>query len=86
MSRISQSPIRVMRIIARMNIGGPAVQISGLMRGFNSDEFDHHLYTGICAADEADYLNTVATDVTATRIFWATRKSWWRCKSLPFNC
>ena len=57
-----------MRIIARMNIGGPAVQVSGLMRGFNSDEFDHHLYTGICAADEADYLNTVATDVTATRI------------------
>jgi glycosyltransferase involved in cell wall biosynthesis len=38
------------------------------MRGFNSLEFDHRLYTGFCAADEADYLETVATDVKATRI------------------
>ena len=57
-----------MRVIARMNVGGPAVQVSGLMRGFNSDDFDHRLYTGFCAADEADYLDTVATDVKATRI------------------
>ena len=57
-----------MRIIARMNVGGPAVQVSGLMRGFNSVEFDHRLYTGFCAADEADYLDTVATDVHAIRI------------------
>lgn len=61
-------PFRVMRIIARMNVGGPAVQVSGLMRGFDSDNFDHRLYTGFCAADEADYLDTVATDVRATRI------------------
>ncbi len=62
------NPIRVMRIIARMNVGGPAVQVSGLMRGFNSTEFDHRLYTGYCASDEADYLDTVATDVNAIRI------------------
>ena len=61
-------PIKVMRIIARMNIGGPAVQVSGLMCGFNPSEFDHRLYTGFCAADEADYLDTVATDVKAIRI------------------
>ena len=60
--------IRVMRIIARMNIGGPAVQVSGLMRGFNPNDFDQRLYTGFCAADEADYLDTVAKDVSATRI------------------
>jgi glycosyltransferase involved in cell wall biosynthesis len=64
----NQDPIRVMRIIARMNVGGPAVQVSGLMRGFDSSEFDHRLYTGFCAADEADYLDTVATDVVAVRI------------------
>ena len=63
-----KSPIRVMRIIARMNIGGPAVQVSGLMRGFNSAEFDHRLYTGFCAIDEADYLDSVAADVKANRI------------------
>jgi glycosyltransferase involved in cell wall biosynthesis len=57
-----------MRIIARMNVGGPAVQVSELMRGFKSLEFDQRLYTGFCAANEADYLNTAATDVNATRI------------------
>ena len=61
-------PIRVMRIIARMNVGGPAVQVSGLMRGLHATEYDHRLYTGFCADDEADYLDTVATDVTALRI------------------
>ena len=68
MSPVNQSPTRVMRIIARMNVGGPAVQVTGLMRGFNTTEFDHRLYTGFCAADEADYLETVATDVKAIRI------------------
>jgi len=62
------SPIRVMRIIARMNVGGPAVQVSGLMRGFNGNEFEHRLYTGFCGTDEADYLDSVATDVKAFRI------------------
>jgi glycosyltransferase involved in cell wall biosynthesis len=57
-----------MRIIARMNVGGPAVQVSGLMRGINSVDFDQRLFTGFCAADEADYLDMVATDVIATRI------------------
>ena len=57
-----------MRIIARMNVGGPAVQVSGLMRGFDSRSFDQRLYTGFCAIDEADYLETVAPDVTAIRI------------------
>ena len=61
-------PVRVMRIIARMNVGGPAVQVTGLMRGFNSVDFDHRLYTGFCAPDESDYLETVAADVKAVRI------------------
>ena len=61
-------PIRVMRIIARMNVGGPAVQVSGLMRNMDSSVFDQRLYTGNCAADEADYLDTVARDIYAVRI------------------
>ena len=68
MNQNDENPIRVMRIIARMNVGGPAVQVSGLMRGFNSCEFDHRLYTGFCSADEADYLYSNATDVKAMRI------------------
>lgn len=62
------NPLRIMRIIARLNVGGPAVQVSGLMRGLDASQFDHRLYTGFCAADEADYLDTVATDVKAVRI------------------
>ena len=57
-----------MRIIARMNVGGPAVQISGLMRGLDPDRYDHRLITGFCAPDEADYLETQASDVPATRV------------------
>ena len=68
MNRPQTTPIRVMRIIARMNVGGPAVQVSGLMRGMNRTEFDHRLYTGFCTADEADYLDSIATDVVAIRI------------------
>lgn len=68
MIRSTDAPIRVMRIIARMNVGGPAVQVSGLMRGISPNEFDHRLYTGYCADDELDYLDTVATDVQAIRI------------------
>ena len=64
----NSSPIRVMRIIARMNVGGPAVQVSGLMRGLHATEFDHRRYTGFCAHEEADYLDTVATDLSALRI------------------
>ena len=68
MSRSEIGPIRVMRVIARMNVGGPAVQVSGLMRAFDAAAFDHRLYTGFCATDEADYLQTVAMDVQAIRI------------------
>jgi glycosyltransferase involved in cell wall biosynthesis len=68
MNLLLENPIRVMRVIARMNVGGPAVQVSGLMRSFNTLEFDQRLYTGFCASNEADYLDSVATDVKATRI------------------
>ena len=68
MSGNNIGPIRVMRIIARMNVGGPAVQVSGLMRTLNTSQFEHRLYTGYCAVDEADYLETVAIDVSAIRI------------------
>ena len=64
----SIKPIKVLRIIARMNVGGPAVQVSGLMRGFDKQAFEQELLTGFCAADESDYLEKVAMDVAAIRI------------------
>ncbi len=60
--------IRVMRIIARMNVGGPAVLVTGLMRGLDDKVFEQILVTGYCSDDEADYLDKVATDVKAIRV------------------
>jgi glycosyltransferase involved in cell wall biosynthesis len=68
MNASNMRKIRVMRIIARMNVGGPAVQITGLMRNFDETRFDQLLVTGFCENDESDYLENVAQDVSATRI------------------
>jgi glycosyltransferase involved in cell wall biosynthesis len=70
----SDKRIKVMRIIARMNVGGPAVQVSGLMRGLSSNDFDHRLYTGYCAEDEADYIKEQAPDVKAIQLDGLGRK------------
>ena len=60
--------IRVMRVIARMNVGGPALQASVLMRGLDPARFDQRLYTGAVEPGEADYLELCATDVRARRV------------------
>ena len=57
-----------MEIIARMNVGGPAVIVAELMRGIDAAKFEVLLLTGYCDETEADYLGTVATDIKATRI------------------
>lgn len=57
-----------MQVIARMNVGGPAVIVADLMRGIDSTRFEQILVTGYCDENEADYLDTIATDITATRI------------------
>ncbi|MBB4935784.1 glycosyltransferase involved in cell wall biosynthesis [Streptosporangium album] len=46
-----------MEIIARMNVGGPATQVSGLSEGLDQEEFDHRLYTGHVGAGEGDHLD-----------------------------
>ena len=61
-------PIKVMQVIARMNVGGPAVIVAELMRGMDSSKYQQTLVTGYCADDEADYLETVAHDIAAIRI------------------
>jgi glycosyltransferase involved in cell wall biosynthesis len=60
--------IRVMRVIARMNVGGPALQIAQLMRGLSPEHFDQRLYSGLVGPGEADYLRLCAPDVRAHRI------------------
>ena len=60
--------VKVMQIIARMNVGGPAVIVAELMRSLDKSAFNQVLVTGYCDENEADYLDTVATDIKATRI------------------
>jgi len=59
---------KVMQVIARMNVGGPAVIVAELMRGLDKSQFEQILITGYCDDTEADYLEEVATDIKATRI------------------
>lgn len=63
-----RSRIRVMRVIARMNVGGPALQVSTLMRGLDRDLFDQRLFAGIVSPDEADYVAQRAPDVQVCRV------------------
>jgi len=60
--------VKVMQIIARMNVGGPAVIVAELMRGLDKSAFEQILVTGYCDENESDYLDTVATDIKAVRI------------------
>jgi glycosyltransferase involved in cell wall biosynthesis len=46
--------IRVTRIIARLNIGGPAVHIANLMAGLDPARFESHLVTGRPGPGEGD--------------------------------
>lgn len=48
--------IRVLRVIARMNVGGPALQVTGLIAGLDRQAFDHRVMTGHVGEGEADYL------------------------------
>jgi hypothetical protein len=68
-------PIRIMQVIARMNVGGPAVIVTELMRGLDSGRFQAVLITGYCDDNEADFLEEVATDISATRIHGLGRRA-----------
>jgi glycosyltransferase involved in cell wall biosynthesis len=60
--------VRVLRIISRMNIGGPALQISGLMKGIDQGKVEQKLLTGYCKTDEADFIESIDPDIKVQRI------------------
>ena len=49
-------PIRILRIIARMNVGGPAWQVSVLTRGLDEHRFESRLVVGDVGEGEADFI------------------------------
>ena len=60
--------LRIMHVIARMNLGGPAVLVADLIRSIDSQAFKQILITGFCEDNESDYLDEVAIDIKAIRI------------------
>jgi glycosyltransferase involved in cell wall biosynthesis len=67
-AQVRDKRIRVMRVIARMNVGGPALQIAQLMRGLDPELFDQRLFSGFVGPGEADYVHLRAPDVETHRI------------------
>jgi len=59
---------RVMHVVARMNVGGPAVLVADLMSSVDQNRFKQLLVTGYCDENESDYLEEVASDIKAIRI------------------
>lgn len=60
--------IRVLRLIARMNVGGPALQVVNLIRGLDAHRFDHRVAVGSVGPGEADYLSLRAPEVRVRTI------------------
>jgi glycosyltransferase involved in cell wall biosynthesis len=54
--------IRILRIIARLNIGGPALHVTHLARGLNPNRFVTRLITGNIGKDEGD-MSDLARDL-----------------------
>ena len=65
---MTQEPIKVVHLIARMNVGGPAILLSSLVQGLNSDGFKSHLVTGHCEENEVDYLEANGLRLDEIRI------------------
>lgn len=70
----NNSKIKVMHVISRMNVGGPAVMISDSVRGLDSDLFEQKIYAGECEPGEADYLQTHGQDIEAIIVKGLGRK------------
>ena len=49
-------PKKIVSIISRMNVGGPAVLVAELAASLENSEFSHTLITGKCEGNEKDYL------------------------------
>tara|TARA_B100000131_G_scaffold277583_1_gene281517 strand:- start:327 stop:1475 length:1149 start_codon:yes stop_codon:yes gene_type:complete len=65
---MSDEKVRVLIIIARMNVGGPAWLASALADGMPSDDFKTLLVCGHVEDDEADYLEMSGKKISTYRI------------------
>ncbi len=63
-----KTKIRILRLIARMNVGGPALQITVLESKLDDAKFKHILATGFCDEDEEDFLVVNQINIGEIRI------------------
>jgi glycosyltransferase involved in cell wall biosynthesis len=55
--------IRVLQIVARLNVGGPAALANVVSDGLDPERFDQRLLAGTVGADEEDYVRLRAPDL-----------------------
>lgn len=65
---VTTKPIKVMRVIARMNVGGPAWQVSVLTRGLVPPDFESTLVCGYVSEGEADFIALRDPDLPCQQI------------------
>ena len=68
MNPLEGRPIRVLRVIARMNVGGPAWQVSVLTRGLDAGRFETRLIVGDVGGGEADFVELRDPDLPLVKI------------------
>jgi len=65
---VASGALRVLRVIARMNVGGPALQVTALTTQLDPERYEQRLLVGDVGEGEADYLSLRAPDVPAVRV------------------
>jgi len=60
--------LRVLRVITRMNVGGPASQVATLTRGLDQERFEQVLCAGSIDGNEADHCRLRTVDLDIRRI------------------
>ena len=68
MNPLEGHPVRILRVIARMNVGGPAWQVSVLTRGLDAGRFETRLIVGDVGEGEADFVELRDPDLPLAKI------------------
>lgn len=60
--------LRVLRVIARLNVGGPALEVTSLLEDLDPARFEHRLLTGEVEDGEADFQVLRGSDAAVERV------------------
>lgn len=64
----ARRPIRVLRLVARLNVGGPAVHLGVLNAQLHAPDYDTLTVTGAEGADEGNYFDLMGRSLGALRV------------------